>query len=199
MNENNTSSMSPTDCIHQIAQRLDLSGVVDEFLQDRRFASWSGSDSKLKHHYGEGGLALHTWEVIQLGFSTAKTLNLSIDEREWFLAALFHDSGKMFDYEPITAGDFSEWKASDHKRLIHHISRSAVIWTKLCVRHQDKLDRYSDSVLHAILAHHGQREWGSPVAPKTRIAWLLHLCDNLSARMNDCDKLDYLKHREPHQ
>jgi 23S rRNA maturation-related 3'-5' exoribonuclease YhaM len=43
-----------------------------------------------------------------------------------------------------------------------------------------------DNVLHAIIAHHAWREWGSPCTPDTRLAWLLHLCDSLSARLNDC-------------
>jgi 3'-5' exoribonuclease len=51
-----------------------------------------------------------------------------------------------------------------------------------------------NNVLHNILAHHGQRAWGSPVAPATKEAWILHLADNLSARLDDCDKHDILKH-----
>jgi 23S rRNA maturation-related 3'-5' exoribonuclease YhaM len=45
-----------------------------------------------------------------------------------------------------------------------------------------------DEVTHAILSHHGQREWGSPVRPATKLAWILHTCDMMSARVNDCDK-----------
>jgi len=50
-----------------------------------------------------------------------------------------------------------------------------------------------DKVLHAILAHHGCREAGSPVAPKTREAWLVHFCDGISARMDDADTWDIIK------
>jgi 23S rRNA maturation-related 3'-5' exoribonuclease YhaM len=56
--------------------------------------------------------------------------------------------------------------------------------------------RYHDSVLHAILAHHGRREAGSPVAPKSRIAWLVHLSDQISARMADADTLDIIGHKK---
>ena len=47
-----------------------------------------------------------------------------------------------------------------------------------------------DEVLHCILSHHGQRAWGSPVAPKSIEAWILHLCDGLSARADDYKTLD---------
>ena len=39
---------------------------------------------------------------------------------------------------------------------------------------------------------HGQREWGSPVMPKSRVAWLLHLSDGISARMADCETTDHV-------
>jgi 3'-5' exoribonuclease len=188
--------VSPTDNIKLTAEKLNLTEVVDTILADGRFQTWSGSDSLQKHHYGKGGLALHTWEVIQLGQATIQTLNLTIDPVEWFLAAFFHDLGKMFDYEPVPGSDLNEWRATEYKRLIHHVARSAVLWSKASVQHLSKLEPYGDQVLHAILAHHGQREWGSPVAPKSKVAWLLHLCDSLSARMNDCERLDYLKFRQ---
>jgi len=112
------------------------------------------------------------------------------------LAALAHDLGKIWDYQPIDKIDYAhqpprayqEWKSTDHKTKIHHICRSAIEWSKAV----DKLPAYrdiEDDVLHAILAHHGQKQWGSPVEPRTRIAWLLHLSDQLSARMNDADTL----------
>jgi 3'-5' exoribonuclease len=35
---------------------------------------------------------------------------------------------------------------------------------------------------HAILAHHGRQEWGSPVEPVTAEAYILHYADMLSVR-----------------
>jgi len=48
--------------------------------------------------------------------------------------------------------------------------------------------QYHDAVLHCILSHHGRREWGSAVAPSSREAWLVHLADMKSARMDSYDK-----------
>jgi 23S rRNA maturation-related 3'-5' exoribonuclease YhaM len=55
-----------------------------------------------------------------------------------------------------------------------------------------------DEVLHAILAHHGFQEFGSPVQPNSKVAWLLHLCDSISARMDDVDKMDISNYRAKH-
>jgi 23S rRNA maturation-related 3'-5' exoribonuclease YhaM len=49
------------------------------------------------------------------------------------------------------------------------------------------------------MAHHGRREWGSPVSPATPTAQLLHQSDMTSARMNDIVRgvtsLDYEKYK----
>lgn len=185
--------------IKDTAQKVgsDAVSILDELLKDERFTVWSGSDNPVKHHYGKAGLVIHTAEVMQIGLTTAEVLGFKFDAREWFFSSLFHDVGKMHDYAPIPGTDYQQWQATEHKRLIHHISRSALIWSEYVGRNpkSNVYVGYHERVTHAILAHHGQREWGSPVAPKTRIAWLLHLCDNISARMNDCDKVDYLKLR----
>lgn len=54
-----------------------------------------------------------------------------------------------------------------------HIATSAIEFS----RHG-----YNHAVVHCILAHHGPvREWGSPEAPKTLEALILHQADMLSA------------------
>jgi 23S rRNA maturation-related 3'-5' exoribonuclease YhaM len=59
--------------------------------------------------------------------------------------------------------------------------------------HKGNVDINQDNITHNILSHHGQRAYGSPVFPATREAWVLHLADNLSARLDDCDKHDRIK------
>lgn len=165
----------------------DVLKVANIVLNDERFPVWSGSGKPHNHHYFDGGLVKHTFEVVSLCFVNRNALNLiNMDEKELFFSALFHDAGKMFDYQKVD----DVWGSAPHKRNIHHISRSALIWSH-AVKLDDTLNaNYHDSVLHAILSHHGLREWGSPVAPKSRVAWLLHLCDGISARMDDYHKHD---------
>ena len=164
--------------------------VANELLFDPKFDMWSGSSKPEQHHYGKHGLAIHTHEVMAIAFSTKINLELEIDPVELYLSVLFHDSGKLWDY---TTEDYVNWTSTPHKRLIHHISRSGLMWHDAAQKNPDVYDKYHDVVLHNILSHHGQREYGSPVAPKTRTAWLLHLSDAMSARMNDCDKQDLVK------
>jgi len=179
----------------------EVYAVCKGILEDERFPLWSGSSKPHQHHYGDGGLIKHTSEVIDTCFRVKSLYEhtYEFDSKEIFLAAFFHDVGKMWDYEPVIpptgthAFYFNEnWTSAPHKRLIHHISRSALVWSENAKKNDEINEKYHDKVLHAILAHHTCREAGSPVAPKSRTAWLVTLCDNISARMCDCDTLDIL-------
>jgi len=168
--------------------------------QDERFPIWSGSSKDTQHHYGKGGLAQHTWEVIESSMLIHEYYHTGEDKRKVFLAALFHDCGKMWDYEPVThkvsidrVTDMTDWQSTQHKYRIHHLPKSAIEWCK-AVEHCDKFidspfKEWEDDITHAILAHHGLRAWGSPVEPKTSLAWILHLCDNMSARIYEAKEL----------
>ena len=153
--------------------------LKDFVLKDPKFRNCSGSASPGRHHYGIGGLKKHTFEVIQSCKLMAEQYGLSEEDKEDLMyAALYHDIGKTYDYtdDPI--------EKAPHYYLVHHIVRSALIWDEQAKKHEYPEER-REKVLHAILAHHQLREWGSPVEPKTKIAWILHLADNVSARMDD--------------
>ena len=48
----------------------------------------------------------------------------------------------------------------------------------------------AQAVLHIILSHHGSLEHGSPVAPCTREATLVHMIDNLGGKLGSFDRLE---------
>jgi len=154
--------------------------VMSRVLDDPKFHVWTGSTGS--HHYGNGGLAAHTFEVINLCLVSniaLATTNKNVDPLQLFYAALFHDIGKTYDYTPVS-GDLREWTTTSHYKNVGHLTRSALIWSEVAGDYKDKED-----VLHAILAHHNLREWGSPAQPHSRLAWILHTCDQMSARTDE--------------
>lgn len=186
-------------------------------LEIPKFAICSGSGSPHSHHYGDEGLVEHTLEVVELCLHNNKyfAADKVIDYKKLVVAAFFHDVGKIHDYQreervvwSATSQDGEtkiEWKkgfwtCSPHKRLIHHISRSVMMFNEAAnlldnvvvndleepLNYTWLTDDVKNEIIHAILAHHGAKEYGSPVLPQTRLAWLLHLCDGISARMDDC-------------
>lgn len=159
----------------------DVGELCAVVLDDPRFVTCSGSSSPNVHHYGEGGLAVHTLEGVELCLVNNTLMEAGICEDSMFLAALFYDAGKMWDYELCSNGH--QWRCTEHKRRVHHLNRSVIVWNSVAGQRDD-----CDLVTHAILAHHQLPEWGSPVQPQTRMAWMLHLCDCMSARI--CDTVD---------
>lgn len=175
--------------LKEIASQLKVETLSDYLFVDARFIVCSGSSNYSQHHYGDHGLVIHTHEVVTTCLKMRELYSqydLVLDKKELYLAALFHDAGKMWDYECV----YGVWRAAEHKRIIHHITRSVIVWNEACLLGNIGDTHFIDQVTHAILAHHGQRAWGSPVAPKSRVAWLLHLCDGISARLYDAETQD---------
>lgn len=179
---------------HHILKDFEPAYIISNQIFEKipQFAYWSGSGKETHHHYGIRGLAQHTYEVINLMLSSKETLNLTdVKSDHIYLAGLFHDIGKVWDYEGYCPYDGipQMYIKTKHSRNIHHISRSAFVWRD-AVKETGLYKDVEDDITHAILSHHGQREWGSPIMPNTQLAWLLHLCDSISARMNDWNKCD---------
>jgi 3'-5' exoribonuclease len=173
--------------LRELAKHYGVHDIAKYVLDLPQFPIWTASASKGTHHYGQGGLAFHTLEVVQLCARNNQyfsTVRQDVDEVLLFLSALFHDVGKIWDYIPLDHA-YLEWQNAPHKYHIHHITKSGLIWMN-AVKETGHFHPSSEDVLHAILAHHGFKEWGSPVTPQTRMAWILHLSDALSARVTDC-------------
>ena len=190
--------------LKNLAVEYKVHEVCCSMLNDPKFLECSGSGQMGQHHYGEYGLIKHTSEVVNYCLTIASHVEYPIDEKILFLGSLFHDYGKTYDYEYCEV--ICKWRKTRHARRIHHISRSALLWQRCYGSYVELYDERpsdprdeievteeeADLVTHIILSHHGRREWGSPVSPNTREAWIVHLCDGMSARLNDCDTLDRL-------
>ena len=179
------------DFLGKKSLELKVDKVCDSIFSDGRFIDWTGSSKPNLHHYGRGGLVIHTAEVAELCLMNNQILGAGIPEDELFLAAFFHDVAKMEDYAPVN-GSLADWTITEHRILIHHIQGSMMYWVSLTNKFPQFLHMQA-RVIHAILAHHGRKEWGSPVEPRTKMAHLLHHCDAISARMNDADKNPIIK------
>jgi len=94
-------------------------------------------------------------------------------------AAVLHDLGKiqeltwdrMFDY-------------TDPGRLLGHITLGALMVEERIRTIPDFPAALANSLLHCILSHHGELEWGSPKRPKTLEAIVLHYAENLDGKIN---------------
>lgn len=139
--------------------------------------------AKRIHHAYLGGLAEHSLEVAALVLTVARfTPNLDRDLA--VTAALLHDLGKLKEYSYRRVIDLT-----DDGKLVGH----TVLGYYMLLNRIAGLDGFPDELaqrlLHAILAHHGQMEWGAPVLPQTVEAAAVHHADLLSGRVKQYDQL----------
>jgi 23S rRNA maturation-related 3'-5' exoribonuclease YhaM len=142
-----------------------------EAVFTKDFFVWPGSVSK--HHVWEGGLAQHVLEVTDTGKLLAER-GSDINTGVVVASCLWHDFGKLWDI--VREGD--AWGHGDHYQKIYHIYRSAAEWEKASKKVAKDI---REAVTHCILAHHGERKYGSPVEPQSREARIVHYSDMMSA------------------
>lgn len=140
--------------------------------------------AKTIHHACVSGLLEHTLAVARLT-QAACSLYPEMDRDLAITLALLHDLGKVEAYDRISFG-FTEEGA-----MLGHLYMSA-----RRVEHElDQLEGFCSElrlkVVHGILAHHGQKEYGSPVVPMTLEAIVVHHADLLdSTTRGAIDHLD---------
>lgn len=131
------------------------------------------------HHAFPGGLLNHTYQMLHMLEGIAPTLPYQTRIDYCVLGILFHDYGKTMTYKKS-----GEKNAQDF--LLGHIYISAYsLHREMEKRNIDSHD--IERVIHIILAHHGIKEYGSPVVPCTQEAILVHMLDNLSAKTDTID------------
>ena len=159
-----------------------LKALLEEiFVKDGDFMDTflSAPASKTIHHGYIGGLAEHTITVAKLVLDISKHYP-EVNRDLLVAAALLHDIGKVWEIE--TLGPKNEY--TDCGMLLGHIYLGA----SMVERYMEGLDFPDDlkyMLLHAILSHHGELGFGSPVEPKTPEAFLLHYADNLDAKLTN--------------
>ncbi len=148
--------------------------------------------AKANHHARRGGLVEHTSQMMRSACAIAGVYT-RLNRDLMVAGVLFHDSGKL--WENHVAEDAFGIEQCERGELLGHINMGIEIvnslWRQLkandAFAEWKKIEPTSESVrlhlLHLIASHHGTREFGSPVLPKTPEAYALHYIDNLDAKM----------------
>lgn len=133
------------------------------------------------HHEFASGLLHHTIQMADLGEAIVN-LYPSIDRDMLIAGILLHDLGKTLELSgPIIPKYTLEGKLIGHISITHaEIQKSIEVL---------KINSETATLLsHMVLSHHGKYEYGSPVLPLTREAYLLSVIDDLDAKMMILDK-----------
>ncbi|MFO0908743.1 MAG: HD domain-containing protein [Isosphaeraceae bacterium] len=139
------------------------------------------------HHSYTGGLIEHVWSMTRIAQFLANhyaayyhQLDPPLNKGVILAATVLHDIGKLreLEYHPVEA------KYTTPGCLIGH-----VLMGRDMVREAARaIEGFPEETLlcleHAILAHHGKKEYGAPIVPQTIEALLVSYIDDLDAKMN---------------
>lgn len=177
------------DELLQSVQDSDLKRLLDAIFGDpETYRAFSlAPAAKFNHHACVGGLLEHTLSVARLVLAACDSCP-ELDRDMAVAVALLHDLGKIRAYD----------------RVSFDLTEEGSLWTHLYmgasrVEHAiDGLPGFDSETklraVHAILAHHGSRDAGSPVLPMTLEALVVHHADHLDSDVRGA--IDQMKRTE---
>ena len=128
------------------------------------------------HHAYRSGLLEHTVSMVVVARSLARHYRLHEDLV--VAGALLHDLGKIWELDIDTSIEYT-----DEGRLLGHLAMEVLFVDSKISELGSFPPEYRRLVLHMLLSHHGEYEFGSPRRPKTPEALLVHMVDNLDAKL----------------
>lgn len=133
------------------------------------------------HHEFVSGLAYHVVSMLDLAKAIGE-LYPSLDKDLLYAGVILHDLGKVVELSgPISTVYTVEGNLLGHITImVNEIAEAAK---------ELEIEGEEVTILqHMVLSHHGKEEWGSPKKPLVKEAEILHLIDNVDAKMNMLDR-----------
>ncbi len=157
---------------HPGLQTLLRDCFTDEVVE--QFRCWPAA---VRHHGAvAGGLLEHTVNVSLI--THFLTILYSCDQELALAGALLHDIGKLQELEEQPGKGFTP-----SGNMFGHIILG-IQYVQQHAKHRDEIGEATWLDLqHIILAHHGTKEYGSPVCPATIEALIVHLADMVEAKL----------------
>lgn len=175
------------DFVERCIDQAPLRQLVEEILERHAPLLKKMPAAQGIHHSYTGGLLEHVWSMTRVASFVADHytkyydgLNPPLNRGVVVAAAILHDIGKLreLEYHPIEA------RYTKEGQLIGHILIGRDMIREAAARIEDFPEETLILLEHAILSHHGKREFGSPIPPLTMEALLVSYIDELDAKMN---------------
>ena len=161
--------------LRQLLKNIFSGEIYKKFLQNPAAMSY--------HHAYLGGLLEHSLDTARL----AKAIGGEYPDADVDLivaGALLHDLGKIKEISPQIGFEYTL-----SGRYIGHIALGAMMVEKAIAKTENFPQEDALALVHIIISHHGALEKGSPVAPVTREALIVHYADEINSTLNQIEQL----------
>ncbi|MBN1883202.1 MAG: HD domain-containing protein [Deltaproteobacteria bacterium] len=151
--------------------------LLDAFFKDKKFMERfkRAPAAKKLHQAYLGGLIEHTALLVNMAVAVADFYP-HVNRDLLIAGAFLHDIGKVEELEYNRVFDYT-----DRGRFMGHL----VIGARMVSEKIDSVGNFpketGDLILHLILSHHGELQYGSPVVPVIPEAVMLHHLDHMDA------------------
>jgi len=175
--------------LHQNVGDHRLVELVELIIADHWAVLSSLPAASRMHHAMKTGWLEHIWSMTRLAITIGKHYATYYNELDpplqtdiLIVGATLHDIGKVLE---LSYDQRSEASYTTPGRLLGHIVMGRDMIRQAAGRLDQKLDEERLLRLeHAVLAHHGCLEFGSPVLPQTLEAFILSQIDDMDAKIN---------------
>ncbi|WNF37557.1 3'-5' exoribonuclease YhaM [Bacillaceae bacterium IKA-2] len=179
--------LDPEDMLGKITQYIfemknaNIQRITRQLLKKHRDAFMVVPAATKNHHEFVSGLAYHVVSMLDLAKELAH-LYPSLDTDLLYSGVILHDLGKVIELSgPVATTYTLEGKLLGHISII--VNEIGLVAKELGIDGEEVL-----ILQHLVLSHHSKGEWGSPKAPLLREAEMLHMIDNIDAKMNMLDR-----------
>ncbi|MFN7249268.1 MAG: 3'-5' exoribonuclease YhaM [Anaerobacillus sp.] len=185
--------LDPEDMLAKITQYIfemknaNIQRITRHLLKKHREAFIEVPAATKNHHEFVSGLAYHVVSMLDLAKALAN-LYPSLDTDLLYSGVILHDLGKVIELSgPVATTYTLEGKLLGHISIM--VNEIGQVAKELSIDGEEVM-----ILQHLVLSHHSKGEWGSPKAPLIREAEMLHMIDNIDAKMNMLDRaLDRVK------
>lgn len=169
-----TELLALVDAVTQPQLRVFLRRILAD--HETAFREWPAAQSV--HHAYRGGLLEHVLSMATAGKALARHYGASEDLL--VAGAVIHDIGKLQEL----AYDNGAISYSRDGNLVGHIALGLVMVRDTARGISGFPDDLRAELEHLVVSHHGARDKGAPVEPKSVEAFILHAVDNLDAQLH---------------
>lgn len=162
-------------------QNEDCQKLLQYFINKYRDKIYCFPAGVSVHHEYMSGLLVHMTTMAKVADSLVNIYD-NVDRDMLITGVLLHDIGKTIEFEGPAVYHYSL-----EGKLLGHIS-IMVAEIKEAAHQLNITSEVPLLLAHMVLSHHNEPEYGSPVPPLTKEAFLLTMIDNLDSKMMVIDK-----------